>query len=409
MKKTQYRYVAEFKCLMEQCIDTCCGDWQVNINKDSYQKLHNILADEEFKNKIDISLKLSLQKNPEKYAYIQHLENGKCPFLRDGLCEIHSDYGDEILPSLCKTYPKVDCKYFMNSVLSASLSCPEIVKILSEITNPYEELDIASENIGDNDPYVYTPNVSLHEKMVYQVRGALISILEHTQIKTPSERLFVMCYFAANINPLYEKSTLKESDLKVIKENESAILEKDKFTGILQEFFWVDEDIFEALLFISSVLQLRKSHINDSFTQFVTEIEDDVSRLYLTGNIFSGVEQLMQVYKTALNDLSEKDGDRVDKYVSLYIDNVIRREHLGKMSDLFVFCYMVNIRYSVLKFLLVMMVATKNPISEELFIKAVYQFARAFDHDVEMMTSIYDALNFEGLFNLAYARKFLRV
>jgi hypothetical protein len=108
--------------------------------------------------------------------------------------------------------------------------------------------------------------------------------------------------------------------------------------------------------------------------------------------------------------LADKEAQKfVDKYLSLYINNTLRRENPGKMSSIFLYVYMIVIRFSILSFLLHLNALVPHEDIEKRFTNILYLFSRAFDHDTSMMMSIYDALNHEGLISIDYAINFLGV
>lgn len=117
-------YYEKFHCLAEKCPDTCCKDWEVDVDEDTFyyyrvqegalgEKLNRLLREE------------------GEAKYIPLAADGRCPFLReDRLCEICAALGEEGLSQTCQEYPR----YYMGigdyEQIDLSLSCMEVGRLL---------------------------------------------------------------------------------------------------------------------------------------------------------------------------------------------------------------------------------------------------------------------------------------
>ena len=52
MNLVRTAYMRRFKCTGSECSDTCCKNWSINIDQETYDKYAN-LADPEFKETIE--------------------------------------------------------------------------------------------------------------------------------------------------------------------------------------------------------------------------------------------------------------------------------------------------------------------------------------------------------------------
>ncbi len=121
-------YAGAFRCIGAACEDTCCRDWSIPVDRQTYQiyqsfpvnKLGSIVAH-------FVSLK---DGAPESlHARIELAPSGFCPFFtpeRD--CSIQREYGARVLPTTCSVYPRA-----LNMVAgelegSLHLSCPEAAR-----------------------------------------------------------------------------------------------------------------------------------------------------------------------------------------------------------------------------------------------------------------------------------------
>jgi lysine-N-methylase len=128
-KRLQPRSYHAFRCIGAQCEDTCCVGWIVNVDKptyEAYQRSDDPELGPRFRELVTIHTENTSEDN---YARIQ-LNGPGCPFLAEGLCSIQKKLGEEYLPVMCSTYPRVMC--VVGDVLQRSLdlSCPEAARIV---------------------------------------------------------------------------------------------------------------------------------------------------------------------------------------------------------------------------------------------------------------------------------------
>lgn len=62
---------------------------------------------------------------------------GMCVKLEDGICGIHKQYGDKFLGDACHFYPRVTRALGEHTLMTATLSCPEIVRRVMAEETPY--------------------------------------------------------------------------------------------------------------------------------------------------------------------------------------------------------------------------------------------------------------------------------
>ncbi len=117
-------YYEKFHCLAEACPDTCCKDWEVDVDEDTfyYYKVQEG----------DLGKKLNRCLREEGEAkYIPLNPDGRCPFLTEqNLCELCSQLGEEGMSQTCQEYPR----YYMGigdyEQIDLSLSCMEVGRLL---------------------------------------------------------------------------------------------------------------------------------------------------------------------------------------------------------------------------------------------------------------------------------------
>ena len=118
-------YARQFRCLGERCGDNCCRNWEIPIDRVSYQRLERLPELQAARN---FSL---IEEEEERYALIRLDSSGNCPFLSDqGLCTVQQQHGEETLPGGCATYPRNPHR--VDGLLEAplSLSCIEAARLV---------------------------------------------------------------------------------------------------------------------------------------------------------------------------------------------------------------------------------------------------------------------------------------
>lgn len=124
-------YAGTFRCIGPACEDTCCGDWDIPVDRVTYLKYRQFPLGElgalvsQFVSVCD--------GNPHEklYASIRRKPGGACPFFgEDRLCGIQSRYGPALLSSTCSTYPRSLAVVDGDLEGSLSLSCPEAARLV---------------------------------------------------------------------------------------------------------------------------------------------------------------------------------------------------------------------------------------------------------------------------------------
>ena len=123
MKITKPDYFDRFHCLAGSCPDSCCQEWEVQVDADSaaaYRALPGILGD---------CLRHCLRdEDGETYLTIA---DRRCPMWRaDGLCRIQAELGEAALCKTCRAFPRLTHDYGDFVELGLELSCPEAARLI---------------------------------------------------------------------------------------------------------------------------------------------------------------------------------------------------------------------------------------------------------------------------------------
>ena len=135
MKHIYPTYYNKFKCIANECPDSCCKDWDVVVDEESECFYNSVNT--EFGEKIR---SLTVTDNDGDRIFVS--QNGKCPFWnKDMLCDIYINLGEEHLCETCKNFPRITQDYTDFVEHTLSLACPEGARLILEEENDYSEFD----------------------------------------------------------------------------------------------------------------------------------------------------------------------------------------------------------------------------------------------------------------------------
>ena len=121
---TKPSYFDTFRCIASACPDSCCKEWDVQVDAASgefYRNLPGGLGDR--------LREVLYDENGETYMAIQ--ADRRCPMWRsDGLCRIQAELGEGALCRTCREFPRLTHDYGDFIEYGLELSCPEAAKII---------------------------------------------------------------------------------------------------------------------------------------------------------------------------------------------------------------------------------------------------------------------------------------
>lgn len=164
-------YYKKFNCIADKCPDTCCGKWQIVIDDDSLEKYEDYNGEyrDELRRKVNW-----------KEGVFRHGRSGKCAFLRDDmLCDLYIHMGKESLCTTCREYPRHTEEFENVREISLSLSCPEVARILMNITDKVTfvtEEDDEDEVFDDFDYFLYSNLEDIREAILNVIQDRSVDI-----------------------------------------------------------------------------------------------------------------------------------------------------------------------------------------------------------------------------------------
>ena len=169
------KYYEEFRCIADKCEDSCCQEWEVDVDDEAaayYQNLPGQLGDRlrQVMKRIDGGVRLPI-------------ENGRCPMWRqDGLCEIQFQEGHEALCHTCRTFPRLSHEYEGFTERDLELSCPEAARMIFS---------------GDETPVTEEPMPEITDEVMeilLQSRHVALDLMANSTYSLPQKLMILLLY-----------------------------------------------------------------------------------------------------------------------------------------------------------------------------------------------------------------------
>ncbi len=133
------RYYSEFQCTADKCRHSCCVDWEICIDEETYGKYGQLN---------DI---LKTVKVCDDGPCFELCENGRCPHLNgNGLCNIILNHGEEYLSEICRSHPRFfNCVSTGRIEVGLGIVCEEACRLILEDEKSFSLCKI--DDIPDDD------------------------------------------------------------------------------------------------------------------------------------------------------------------------------------------------------------------------------------------------------------------
>lgn len=200
----------DFKCIGDQCEDTCCAGWKVDVDRDTYyfyKSNQHLELQALFKSAV---IRTKSGGTKQRYATLTHNEKGECSFLEHGLCKIQKTLGSGALSKTCTNYPRRKNQFGNQSEYSLGLSCPEAARL---ILLDKEKMSF-QEGPAQNDESEKLPPPASPERLsaLNDIRAIVIFTLQHRDLSLDTRLLLVGLLLEAidqNAYPLDRQSLEK--------------------------------------------------------------------------------------------------------------------------------------------------------------------------------------------------------
>lgn len=177
-------YYPRFKCKMGECRSACCVGWPISISMQNYFHLIGLPCKKHLRDRLDIGLRVIDRPTEDEYARFEPRYDGNCPMrLADGRCSLHAELGEDVLPDVCRLYPRgirgddgiYEC--------SCANSCEAVLELLFEEDMPisfsFKEMTVNMPPLEKRKAYFETLG------MEHKIRLYLISVIQNRSLPLP--------------------------------------------------------------------------------------------------------------------------------------------------------------------------------------------------------------------------------
>ena len=264
----------DFKCTANKCKFTCCEGWDINIDKDTYERWEK---DEKDSTYLLNGVKTKECNGKEEY-FINKETFEKCPFLDcEGLCNIVKSHGEGYLSKTCNSFPRIKNYFESKRELSLSCACPEVIEILDKIKG---KILMGPEGRNNKEGL-----------LELKIRESLIDIVSEEEFSL-DERLLIG--FDMLLNILEDESYTSEERL---------LEELEKYS---------DNEYIKEVVYVYNEIELNRV---DSLVEINSLFLDIVENYREVSNLKDILENLSNFAKEAnMESLSEKWEDYKEKF-----------------------------------------------------------------------------------------------
>jgi lysine-N-methylase len=189
----QPTYAAAFHCIGPACEDHCCGDWDIPLDKNTYEKYQSFPSQKLGNIVSQFVIVNQPQSPPELYGQIRRSSSGLCPFFAaDHLCAIQKEYGSKLLSATCSIYPRSLSVVAGRLEGALSLSCPEAARnVLLEPDFIHRVADLYSGDFRTDNRYQLASSPTKPHSLFLPLRNTLINLVQDRSRPLP-ERLLAI-------------------------------------------------------------------------------------------------------------------------------------------------------------------------------------------------------------------------
>jgi lysine-N-methylase len=251
-KEIKTDYYDTFTCIADKCSFTCCQEWKIAVDDNTYIKWNSLGLTKQNNNCLDQYIK---QKDGTRVIALN--EQKQCPFLNEQkLCNLVLNYGDEVLSETCAIFPRQIHEFADRKEYSLVSCCPEVVDLMNQ-----------------QDKICFTKNMfDMDEDILLQVRTMMITIMQNQHFSI-SKSVMMIFYILLDI---HQKKIIKEIDGY----KDEAVLKDLSDTIDNMQFLSLDTFEENNELFLDMSENYRKQELYTSYLEPIAVIAENLSRDY---------------------------------------------------------------------------------------------------------------------------------
>jgi len=302
-------YYRDFHCKGSSCRRTCCRNWNITLSFTEYFRLVGLSCSKRMRKKLDCAFTASENRDRERYVTVRKDSEGYCPLrLTDGLCGLHKEFGEKVLPSICRYYPRAPRGKYAYEC-SCTGSCERVLEMLLQRKDKitFEERILSFEM---TEP---VPSKDSDKKEIYKIIRKITFDVLQDRTKTIKERLDELGILFNKINKtpyseMKEKiENLRYDDLNDFPSfNELTFIKQKKiadwFLENVESLNEFKDDIEKAYCGENNNYVVAKENFEKLFTEYEIIFENLlINHLFYSGFPFpEGCNNLLEAYSALI-------------------------------------------------------------------------------------------------------------
>jgi lysine-N-methylase len=390
VKLTVPKYVKDFKCIGNECPDTCCAGWRVTIDKSTYNAYKKI-SEPVLEKKMRLHVARDRKSNNDSsYAYIKLNEDRACPFLEEKLCSVQANKGGEYLSNTCHSYPRITKNVSGRLEQQLTLSCPEAARLALTMHNAFELVEIETkERIDIIETSVNSKTIS--DSLTAKIRASMLMIAQNEKL-SHQESIMILGIFFEELE-------------KLINERKTTLIE----AVIIQLLNSIDNGLFKY--------PLKKIHANQQYQVMLYWNLFKLKREHKATKFFKDFitinpkneEQVLEQIETEffINKISLFNSPKYSKIFKNYISNeILTGSHDFTKNSPMELLSKIAIKLGTITFSL----ATNESINidnDDLTINTIQRYTKEYEHDASYNNNVLELIKSQNLHNLKNLEKLL--
>ncbi|MBE5960992.1 MAG: hypothetical protein E7256_06330 [Lachnospiraceae bacterium] len=238
-----------FQCTADQCSMTCCKEWRIEVDGDTYEEWKSLSLEDD-KTKLTDSVKLG----EDGYGTIKLNKEKKCPFLnKESLCRLVMKFGDGALSKTCAIFPRETHEFENRTEYTMATSCPTIVDFLKE----REKFSL----VGERE----------EEDVLFYMRDYMMKLIQDTRFSI--SKSFMMAFYV--MLELSDKEKFGIEDIKKYEADEILSDTSKVIDGM--RFFRLNTLEEDNELFLDLAENYRKEGLYESYLEPVAQMAERIS------------------------------------------------------------------------------------------------------------------------------------
>ena len=404
-RQTRYPdYFKDFACIGPECEDTCCHQWKIIVDRNTYRQYQTI-TDPELQPVIKEFLKPNTrEQNAGNFGLIKLNSQQRCPFLSTvNLCLLQQKLGVTALSQTCLTYPRIF--HCIDDIIEASaeISCPEVAR--KALLNR-AGISLKTTVIELDDRYKLNASINLEQLSLkypvanyfFRIREFAISVIKNRSRRL-ADRLIILGMLSQKVQELTVKVRTDEIPALLDYFNEQIRL--DSFRTDLSKIP-VNAAIQMTLLKELADTKIARGTGIKAYGECHTQ--------FLKGIAYGkevAIDEITASYKAAHDNYYEPYIHANEHILENYCVNYLFRNlfpFLNQRSyeNIFNAYVALILNYSMLKMYLIGLAGYYNELNDPIVIKMIYSFGKAIEHDNSYLKNVFAALQKNGYTSLGH-------